>query len=122
MADDYKETLMRIGDKISDGSIKETLTTVTTHILQPLQRQRARKPRPDGLQLIIEQIVAGQPNIGTEQLMRELRKQEGSGVIERIDDVQGGIEWRDSKHPAGSTEKRALKDRLYRARKKLASR
>lgn len=121
MAKYHNEMLIRIGKKISDGSIKETMTALTTHVLQPLQRQHAQKPRPDGLQLIIETIVSKQPDIKANGLLHELRKREGEGVIERIDDEEAIIEWRDSKHPAASTPIKALKDRLYRAKKKTES-
>jgi hypothetical protein len=82
----------------------------------------SRKPRPDGLQVVINEIVAARPEIRQAELLNELRSRQGAGVIDYIDDAEQVIEWRDKNQPAGKSPISFLKDRLSRAKKKRRSR
>lgn len=86
------------------------------------QRENAKKPRPDALQLLIESILSEHPGVTAAGLLVEMRKPEHGDVIDSIDDVDGVIEWRDENNPAGTAPISGLKDRLSRARKKTSSR
>ncbi len=81
------------------------------------QRERARTPRePHPVDMLIERIVRQNPKITERGLHNALRKQVGSGVIAAIDERE--IEPEDDKAP--TIKLSGLKDRLYRARKKLS--
>jgi hypothetical protein len=81
------------------------------------QRERARTPRePHPVDMLIERIVLQNPKITERGLYNALRKQVGAGVIAAIDERE--IEPEDDKVP--TIKLSGLKDRLYRARKKLS--
>jgi hypothetical protein len=86
------------------------------------QRAIAKKPRPDGLQVLIEEIVANNPKIKAAELLKALRSDQCSRVIESINDADGIIEWHDEKNQAGTSPISGLKDRLTRARKRSRGR
>jgi hypothetical protein len=119
------------GDLASAGKLlREYLSEGAIHLaaldeaITGKRRQSAngRKPRPDELQLLIEGILAARPDIKLASLLGELRRSQDGEVIDNIDDAEGVIEWRGKNNPAGTAPISGLKDRLSRARKKLASR
>lgn len=84
------------------------------------QRKRATQPRTDALQGLIIEMLQKHPGFKSSEVVEELNKLIGGGVIESIKD--GTIEWRDKAHPAGMTPLSAIKDRVSRARKQIKSR
>jgi len=83
------------------------------------QREAARKERPDGLQTTIVNILKNNPKLKTSEVLEELRRISGNGVIENVNDAEGVIEWHDEQEQAGNTAISAIKFRVTRARKKL---
>ncbi len=121
--------LAAVGDfaragKIIRGRVKEVSESLAAldEAVSGKRRQRAiaKKRRQDGLQLLIEEIVAKHPDIRTPGLLAALRAHQHGGVIEHIDDEdEGTVEWCDENDPAGSAPISGLKDRLSRAKKIL---
>jgi len=79
------------------------------------QKHKASRPRQDRLGEIIEDIVKKNPNIKHPELVMEIEKLRGQGVIETVSDSE--IEWRDGEKTEGAPIS-GLKDRLSRAKKK----
>jgi hypothetical protein len=101
--------------------VSENLPTVGVIVGMAFYRQReaSKQRRPNDLQKLIEDIAADLPTITAKQLLEELRKERGNGVIESINDDEGKIEWNNRTRVA-DTPISALKDRLYRAKKILS--
>ena len=83
-----------------------------------LQTRTAQKPRQDALQKLIIDIVNAQPDISAKELMRQLERQKGQGVILEItsDDTIRFV-MPDGKE--STAQGSGLKDRLGRAKKYL---
>ena len=81
---------------------------------------RGQGPRADRLQLLIIEIVQDKPKITCNELVEELRKRIGQGVIEDIDEETIG--YLNDKKLGVSAPIKGLKDRLSRAKKKIQSR
>ena len=127
------EVLRRAAEHDFEGAgkiMREFLTDGIIHVAaldeavtgKRRQRENAKKSRADGLQILIEKIVSARPDVKPSNLVNELRTHIGGNVVESIDEAEGTIEWRDENNPAGTAPISGLKDRLSRARKKLASR
>lgn len=84
------------------------------------QSANAKKSRADALQLLIIDILEKAPSIKPADLLKELRKLEGQGVIDEITDDD--IFFIEKGHGGKSALISGLKDRMSRARKKLVSR
>ena len=81
------------------------------------QRRRASMPREqDPLDQLIESIVAEIPNISAKELYRALYREIGKGIIASINDIE--IELIDRSR--GPIKVSGLKDRLTRAKRKIA--
>jgi hypothetical protein len=78
----------------------------------------ASHARPDDLGSLIVEIVRDDPEISWKDLLKELERRAGQGVIESIteDDF---IQWRTSDGTTEKTPISGLKDRLTRARDSL---
>jgi hypothetical protein len=92
-------------------------------------RKGGSAPRCDALQTLIEVIAAESPKITPGQLWRELNGDRGAGTISSIDeesDVKADepkmIHFVDDDETPKRAPLSGLKDRLYRAKRKLASR
>jgi hypothetical protein len=91
-------------------------------------RRGGRTPKPDTLQLLIEEIVS--PNLGMKQqpLFHALKKEIGNGVIVSIDGRSEGlagvkeIHFIDHDGKLKTAPLSGLKDRLRRAKAKIKSR
>jgi hypothetical protein len=88
------------------------------------RRQRAisRKPRTDGLQSIILEVMRNKPSVTVSELIAQLRLYPTGEIIDGINDDDETIDWHDTRHLTTSTPFSALKHRMSRARRKLASR
>jgi hypothetical protein len=84
------------------------------------QKDAAARPRADALQRLIDEILRSNPNLTAPEVVAELGRRQGDGVIETITDDE--IEWSDDANKAESTPIKAVKDRVSRAKKKLSSR
>jgi hypothetical protein len=85
------------------------------------QRDNSRKPRPDRLQSIILEIMTNKPAVTLAELIVQLRRYPIGDVIDGIKDEDETIDWHDE-HKLRSTPFSALKHRMSRARKIIASR
>ncbi len=103
----------------AEDCAKEELTYFLTKPVA--QSVNGSNKRPDGLQVLIDEIVANSPDIKPKQLLEELRRLESGDVIDNINDDEGTIEWRDENNPAGISPISGLKDRLSRAKRKTSS-
>jgi hypothetical protein len=91
-------------------------------------RKGGSAPRCDALQSLIEEIVRENPKITQGQLLRELKGARGAGTVvpdEKVDRVPDAEKWihfvnEDRKPKEASVS--GLKDRLSRAKRKIASR
>jgi len=83
------------------------------------QRERARRDRIDALQALIIGIMRRKPQTTVNEMPAELRKFQGQGVIETVQEEDGIIEWSDKRGGAKSAPFSGLKDRMSRARKKI---
>lgn len=83
------------------------------------QRQNAKKPRPDALQKLIVEILTARPDLTVLQLLDELEKVKGHGIIEDIDDGEISFSHKGKLKQAPIS---GLKDRISRAREKVKSR
>lgn len=117
------------GDFESAGKfLREHMTNGAMHLValdeavtgKRRQRANAKKSRSDELQILIETIMATLPSIKPVGLLDELRKQEGGGIIEEITDDDIFFINKDG-HGGESAKVSGLKDRMSRARKKIAS-
>lgn len=86
------------------------------------QARKGKRPRPDGLQRLIEEIVARHMKISLAALIAELHLHEHGAVIDTINEDEDVIEWHDEKHPGAAAPISGLKDRLSRAKKRISSR
>ncbi|NTW89269.1 MAG: hypothetical protein HGB26_09215, partial [Desulfobulbaceae bacterium] len=84
------------------------------------QSQNAQKPRPSALENLIEEIMIKNPKIKPEGMLAKLEAKAGNGVIDSITDEE--IEWTDYGGKITDTKISALKDRMFRAKKKILSR
>lgn len=83
------------------------------------QQAHAKKPRPDRLQVLIEQIVKKAPHAGTAEVRRELAERAGHGVVEEIDEEENAIFFIGDGRSEKSASLSGLKDRVSRARRSL---
>jgi hypothetical protein len=81
------------------------------------QRAYAKKPRTDGLQEFIFELLREAPKLTFAELLARLRSVESQGIIDTVNDDDKLIEWHDKKEPAGTVSFNALGSRLSRARK-----
>ncbi len=91
-------------------------------------RKGGRSSKSDALQSVIQEIVQENPKITQGQLLRELTRKQEAGVVVSIDeepDVLAGVGKMIHFVDEGETPKKAsvsgLKDRLSRAKRKIAS-
>lgn len=101
--------------KVKEGC-SETATYATSRLKSIFQSRIASQPRPDGLQQLIIEIVRRCPEISEKELWRELKAQEGQGIIQTIAD-DDTISFKSS--PDGKMKKASgsgLKDRLTNAK------
>jgi hypothetical protein len=82
-------------------------------------RRGGKSRKSDRLQGLVEEIVAKYPKIDCPTLLRLLSNKQGAGVIEDVDEEE--IAFIDAKGQLKSAEITGLKDRLYRAKKKVES-
>ena len=96
-------------------------------VMEEQARRGGRARKPDALQLLIDEIVRENPELNQNQLFYRLRREEGQGVIVRIDrpeEMLAGDEPCIHFQTEEGVEKTAslsgLKDRLSRAKKRFA--
>jgi len=92
-------------------------------------RKGGSAPRCDALQSLIEAIVVENPKITQGQLMRELRRDRAVGIVTSIDEKSDAladgakeIHFVDEDGTPKAASVSGLKDRLSRAKRKIASR
>ncbi|OAI14215.1 hypothetical protein A1507_15545 [Methylomonas koyamae] len=87
-------------------------------IIRENKRAAGKKPKPDTLQILINQIVRNNPEISEKELLSKLEKEKGLGVIEDVEDID--IVFSDKNDQLKAARVSGLKDRLSRAKKKFA--
>ena len=115
--------LKRLHDKPLDSA---TVTSVRYGLLPIFQRQNASKLRQNALSEIIESLVEIDPAITGNAVIAKLKGMVGNGVVTAVTD--DNIEWQTrDEDDAGralpirikDTPITAVKDRVYRAKKRL---
>ena len=81
-----------------------------------LSRKGGHAPKTDALQLLIQNCVREEPNIGQRKLWHQLKKHLSLGVIMAIDDHE--IQFLDRNEKLKTAPVSGLKDRLSRAKSK----
>ena len=108
--------------KAVGGAINEAFDEVRTGSKK--QQKYAQKKRTDNLQKLIIEIVENNPQITVSELERELEKLKGESTIYAIEEDKDGdmaILFFDKHEKIQSSKIKYLKDRLYRAKKKLTN-
>jgi len=92
-------------------------------LLQRVRQENGRRggkcPKADRLQILIEEIVAKRPAIDCPELLKLLSHKQGAGVIVEVQEEE--IFFANANGGEKSARIAGLKDRLYRARKKVDS-
>jgi hypothetical protein len=83
-----------------------------------LGKRGGRRKRSDALQVVIEEIVAAAPTIGSNELLKMLHKR--AAIRDVIEDIDDGEIFFVENGRQRSARLAGVKDRLTRARKKLA--
>jgi hypothetical protein len=86
------------------------------------QSAKAKKPRPDAFNGLIEEILQRKPKITVDELIDECRKEAGGDIIYEINDDDRKVVWIDKKAKRERLRDApfsGLKDRLSRARKNI---
>jgi hypothetical protein len=79
----------------------------------------AKAPRPNALQTRIEDIVKQEPSLTWKQVLKKLEGTAAKGVVVRVNNKKGMVNWRDRSGRRGSTPVSALASRVSRAKKTL---
>lgn len=129
--DMYSETVrgVPLRQKKSIEQALEDAHHAQRFVRSEFSRRGGKTPGCDVLQSMIEKIVTGNPRMSERQLFHELTRQQVNGTVTSIDreaDVRAGEPRMIHFVSNDATLKRAplsgLKDRLYRAKKKIKSR
>jgi hypothetical protein len=98
-------------------------------VQRAFSRKGGKAPKRDALQALIQEIVIQKPKITAGQLLYRLKGDWGAGIVTSIEeesDVRGGetrmIHYVDDSRTPKTASRSGLKDRLSRARRKIASR
>lgn len=106
------------------AGVSKTATYATSVLAPFFQSVIARKPRQDGLQQLIVEIVGSNPAITEKELLRELESRQNLGVILTVTerDIEfvtkaRGEDWANGKIESAPIS--GIKDRLTRAKRYL---
>jgi hypothetical protein len=81
------------------------------------QRRRGQQPRPSSLRAVITEIVEQNRLISAKELLVELGKRRGGGVVRAVSGLD--VEWRDKNGKPKSTSFEALEVLLSKVKKKF---